>query len=91
MSIICDHNIPNNVKMESKPCPLGCPPGDKLLLIGRDRLNNLPGEFKVVRCKTCRLIRTDPRPTQDTIAFYYPDSYEPWALKTSISTSSKIK
>jgi 2-polyprenyl-3-methyl-5-hydroxy-6-metoxy-1,4-benzoquinol methylase len=32
----------------------------------------------VVRCPTCGLLRTDPRPTLDTIGYYYPDDYSPF-------------
>lgn len=66
------------VALEEAPCPLGCPPGDTRVLVGRDRLHNLPGEFSVVKCRTCGLIRTNPRPTLETIGFYYPDEYEPY-------------
>ncbi len=68
----------DKVRLENKPCPLGCPPDDKNLFFGFDRLNNLPGKFQVVRCKTCGLMRTNPRPTLHTIGFYYPDNYSPY-------------
>lgn len=68
----------DKVKLESKPCPLGCQPGDDILFAGWDRLHNLPGKFHVVRCQTCGLMRTNPRPTIDTIEFYYPDNYGPY-------------
>ena len=67
--------IPPEVILENAACPLGCPPADETVLIGRDRLNNLPGEFTVVKCRTCGLMRTEPRPTPETISFYYPDDY----------------
>ena len=44
---------------------------------GRDRLYSLPGEFRVVRCRSCGLMRTDPRPTPETMGFYYADDYRP--------------
>lgn len=50
-----------------------------MVLEGRDRLNGVPGTYRVVRCKTCSLERTDPRPTADTIAAYYPSTYAPYA------------
>jgi len=71
-------DILNGVIFESKPCPLGCETDDKFILTGRDRLLNLPGEFTVVRCKGCGLMRTNPRPTPKTIGFYYPDNYGPY-------------
>jgi 2-polyprenyl-3-methyl-5-hydroxy-6-metoxy-1,4-benzoquinol methylase len=66
------------VELESRPCPMGCSQDDELVLEGRDRLLGLPGEFQVVRCRVCGLMRTDPRPTPETMAFYYPDEYGPY-------------
>ena len=73
-----------DVCLESRPCPLGCPPDDEAVLTGRDRLHDLPGNFRVVRCRTCGLMRTDPRPSPDTMGFYYPDHYGPY-VDTRIS------
>ena len=67
-----------DVVLENHPCPLGCRANDELVLVGRDRLHNLPGKFRVVRCRTCSLMRTDPRPTPETIGFYYPEDYGPY-------------
>lgn len=67
-----------SVILEDVACPLGCPSGDVPVLTGRDRLHNLPGEFTVVRCTTCGLMRTTPRPTPETIGLYYPDDYGPY-------------
>ena len=64
--------------MENQPCPLGCPPGDQGVLTGHDLLHNLPGEFTVVRCRNCGLMRTNPRPASEAIGFYYPDTYGPY-------------
>ena len=66
------------IELESKPCPMGCPFGDEVLFTAHDRLHGLPGEFNVVKCRTCGLMRTNPRPTQQTIGFYYPDYYGPY-------------
>ncbi len=67
-----------SVELEHSPCPLGCVHADEPILTGRDYLHDLPGEFSVVKCLTCGLMRTDPRPTPDTIGFYYPDDYSPY-------------
>lgn len=66
------------VTLEKRPCPLGCPPDDVALLTAHDLQHDLPGSFTVVRCRTCGLMRTDPRPTQDTIGVFYPDHYGPY-------------
>ncbi|MBV1915551.1 MAG: class I SAM-dependent methyltransferase, partial [Pseudomonadales bacterium] len=44
----------------------------------KDILQGLPGEFTVVQCCTCSLMRTNPRPTPESIGFYYPDDYGPY-------------
>jgi 2-polyprenyl-3-methyl-5-hydroxy-6-metoxy-1,4-benzoquinol methylase len=66
------------VPLESAPCPHGCAAGDAFVVRGRDRLNQLPGEFSVVKCLGCGLMRTSPRPTPSAMSFYYPDSYSPY-------------
>ncbi len=91
MSTIELEQLPNNVEMESLPCPLGCPAGNEFVLKGRDRLHDLPGEFNVIRCKTCGLMRTDPRPTPESIGFYYPESYRPWARPSKNNSLPKEK
>jgi SAM-dependent methyltransferase len=74
-------SYPAGVVLEDQPCPNGCPPDDEPVLEGRDRIHGVPGEFKVVQCRHCRLMRTNPRPTPDTIGAYYPDDYEPYRSK----------
>ena len=66
------------VHLEDVSCPLGCLRNDEIVLTGRDLIHDLPGEFNVVKCCNCGLMRTNPRPTQDTISFYYPDDYGPY-------------
>jgi 2-polyprenyl-3-methyl-5-hydroxy-6-metoxy-1,4-benzoquinol methylase len=67
-----------NVQLEDRSCPLGCSYNDQILFSGRDLLHHLPGEFKVVKCEGCGLIRTNPRPTSESIGYYYPDDYGPY-------------
>lgn len=71
-------NTPDNVVLEHGFCPLGCSTSDEVVLTGRDLLHDLPGEFTVVNCRACGLLRTTPRPTPETIGFYYPDDYGPY-------------
>jgi 2-polyprenyl-3-methyl-5-hydroxy-6-metoxy-1,4-benzoquinol methylase len=68
----------NFVQLENVRCPLGCPEGEEVVLKGGDKLHSLPGEYSVVKCRTCGLLRTSPRPTAETIGFYYPDNYGPY-------------
>lgn len=68
---------PGSLTLEWSPCPVGCPSGDESVLTGRDMLHGLPGEFGLVKCRACGLMRTDPRPSRESIGYYYPDSYGP--------------
>ncbi|HPC82330.1 MAG TPA: class I SAM-dependent methyltransferase [Thermoanaerobaculaceae bacterium] len=72
--------IPGEVRLEDASCPMGCPRGEDPVVSAHDRINGLPGRFAVVRCSTCGLMRTNPRPTADTIGFYYPDTYPPFLV-----------
>ena len=82
-------SAPAHVELERADCPLGCPPDDEPVLVGRDRLQNLPGEFPIVRCRRCGVLRTDPRPTPGSIGFYYPDEYGPYE-GTRVPVSSHL-
>lgn len=44
-----------------------------LLLVTRDFYNNIPGVFKVVKCKKCGFVYTNPRPYGEELLKYYPD------------------
>lgn len=66
------------IEMEDAACPSGCERDDELVLRGRDRLHDLPGEFAVVRCRRCGLMRTNPRPTPQSVGHYYPADYSPY-------------
>jgi len=68
------------VALEDRPCPLGCPPGDDTVMTGSDKIHGLPGLFTIVRCRSCGLMRTNPRPNQETMGFYYPANYQPYLL-----------
>jgi SAM-dependent methyltransferase len=45
---------------------------------GEDRLYGVPGQFSVLRCRTCGLGYTVPRLSPEALAPYYPDSYVPY-------------
>src|SRR3546814_1910554 len=68
-----------SVVLEGVACPMGCPRGDEAVLTGHDRLHGLPGRFTVVRCNTCKLTRTTPRPDAATMGNYYPADYQPYS------------
>lgn len=57
------------------------------VLTSIDYYNNIPGEFQIVRCKDCNLIYTNPRPKEEIIDKFYPDSagyFQPKAQDFSI-------
>jgi 2-polyprenyl-3-methyl-5-hydroxy-6-metoxy-1,4-benzoquinol methylase len=75
--------------LEDVDCLLGCKTNDEFILSGSDLLHNLPGNFTVVKCCTCGVIRTNPRPTRDSIGFFYPDDYGPY-LGTQVLQAKPI-
>ncbi len=70
-------------EFEHVPCDYcGSTEADELLR-GPDRLHGLPGEFPVVACRGCGLIRTSPRPTAESLPTAYPAGYSPHARPPS--------
>jgi 2-polyprenyl-3-methyl-5-hydroxy-6-metoxy-1,4-benzoquinol methylase len=47
------------------------------LLVSRDRVRGVPGDFTVVACRQCGLARTNPRPAPQSMALAYPADYDP--------------
>lgn len=76
--------------LEDVACPNGCPCRDETVLVARDLLHSLPGTFSIVRCQQCGLMRTNPRPTPDTIGLYYPEDYGPY-IGTKVSEAALRK
>jgi SAM-dependent methyltransferase len=66
------------VELEDCPCAYCRAPGGTLLFSGRDRFFDIGGEFPVVRCTRCGLMRTNPRPTARSIGAFYPEQYGPY-------------
>src|SRR4051812_4590654 len=77
------------LETETVSCPLGCAPDDEFVVSGRDRLHGVPGEFPVIRCRRCGLLRTSPRPTPAAIQHYYPAAYGPYA-SSSVSAAGTM-
>jgi SAM-dependent methyltransferase len=64
--------------VEEVPCNL-CGSTESLPLYTlRDTGYGVPGEFVLRRCLHCGLMYLSPRPTQETIAAYYPEKYDPY-------------
>lgn len=72
----------SNFEFEHSDCPICGPAPSKPVLVGTDFISNRPGQFPVVECANCHLLRTEPRPTQDTIGEFYPDDYGPYLSTT---------
>lgn len=54
----------------------------ELVFHGPDRLHDLPGDFKLVRCKACGTLRQNPRLTWASLADYYPEDYVSYKYDT---------
>jgi len=56
--------------------------------------NGLRDKFDVVQCNKCEFLYTNPRPTRETISYFYPDSagyYQPQVTLTERKNSLKSK
>ena len=76
-----------SIVLETAACCLCGSDAATPILTGTDRLHGLPGRFSVVRCQRCQLMRTNPRPTRETIHYYYPANYSPY-LQTTVAPAS---
>jgi 2-polyprenyl-3-methyl-5-hydroxy-6-metoxy-1,4-benzoquinol methylase len=69
----------NQLAWEEIPCDwCGTVDGENVFS-GPDRLLHLPGEFNLVRCPTCGIIRQNPRLQWDSLKDYYPEDYDSYA------------
>jgi len=59
----------------------------KLLFSKKDKLGLSDCDFRVVQCQNCGLIYINPRPSEDEIAKFYPDTYS-W--KETLTAESKF-
>ncbi len=65
-----------DVHFEKAPCPLcGAQEPSAPVLHGRDFTWHKEGEFPLVRCGSCSLVYQHPRPTPETMRYYYEDCY----------------
>lgn len=55
-------------------CPLCNSVAAEYMFPTWDRLHRLPGEFALVRCIDCELVRLSPRPVIEQLSFYYPEA-----------------
>ena len=59
------------------------------LFSSRDLLCGNDGEWKVVRCNACLLLRTFPQPDEKQLESYYPSDYQPHLAVDPPSTARK--
>ncbi len=78
-------------KLQKVDCPFCHSSGYDVYIKGAKELYNNTGEiFDVVKCRDCSFIYTNPRPTKETMNYFYPDSagyYQP-ALDDGINSDS---
>ncbi|MBH24333.1 MAG: hypothetical protein CMH57_07775 [Myxococcales bacterium] len=65
-----------DVVFEEGPCPLcGAQRPSPPILTGYDSTWRKEGTFTLVRCQECELVYQSPRPTRETMRYYYEDCY----------------
>jgi 2-polyprenyl-3-methyl-5-hydroxy-6-metoxy-1,4-benzoquinol methylase len=75
------------MKYKTRPCPWCGEEGYEIVLRGPDRLLELPGEFQLVKCSNCGLIRQDPYLCWEYLKKYYPKEFISFNPQTSEITS----
>lgn len=60
----------------------------RLFLIEQDRLQHLPGEFRLVVCANCGMYYLNPQPTPAELARYYPNEYFPYSIAIADEASA---
>ena len=66
---------PDALPWEETPCDWCGSEAASLVFEGPDRLEHLPGTFRLVRCERCGLFRQNPRLTWEGLKHYYPEDY----------------
>lgn len=74
--------------MEKINCPNCNHSKYKKILTSKDFVNNQDGKFNVVRCNKCNFMYTNPRPNNQEITKYYPDTYGPY--NANINQTNKL-
>lgn len=69
----CD---PPRAELESVDCPLCACAEHTTLVVGCDALSARGGHYRVVRCDSCEMCYTNPRPTEAAIVGCYPQNYK---------------
>ncbi len=68
-------SIGPDIETESVACYQCGASSHRTVLESYDRVHRQPGRFQLVRCEACGLYFTNPRPTRQHMARFYPDNY----------------
>ena len=64
--------------LETVDCLLCGGSGFETVIARSDPTTGIGGNFRIVRCRDCRLSFTNPRPRETDIGLFYPDEYGPY-------------
>ena len=73
--------------MEYVSCKLCNRDDARVLFKKRDKFETTGDEFAVVECRSCGLAYINPRPSQEEIGKFYPETYS-W--KETVETGSSL-
>jgi SAM-dependent methyltransferase len=68
----------NQTWTEEAACPLCFSRSKRRLFADHDRVHQREGDFAVVECISCGFRFTSPRPTRESMARFYPNTYGPY-------------
>ncbi|HEX7376629.1 MAG TPA: class I SAM-dependent methyltransferase [Pirellulales bacterium] len=77
------------VEWEETACPLCGSNDHTTVLAWRD--GELRADLQVVRCRTCDLTFTNPRPTPATIGHFYPSDYSCYEMRSAVGPRLKAR
>jgi len=84
----------NDERLEAVNCDLCGSEEYDNVLVTKDYYNGIEGQFTIVRCKSCGLYYTNPRPKESRINEFYPDDagyYQPVLPDVKSSKFEKLK
>lgn len=69
----------SNIELEDVACPI-CNSNEASIVISTSDLHFHagPGIFNLVKCSSCNLLRTSPRPVSESMSVYYSKDYGPY-------------
>jgi 2-polyprenyl-3-methyl-5-hydroxy-6-metoxy-1,4-benzoquinol methylase len=71
------------ISLETVPCPNCDCRQFHSILEGSDPLTGIGGTFSLVRCAACDLVLTNPRPTPESLGWFYPEDYSPYQTENA--------